>query len=107
MSAFIKIHTSNGLFFANKLIEGGLGWCSGRGGGVRNPYPQPPNHHHNPARPGGMVQRYPVNMPLVASTGSVLDLCWQHRLSTGPVLAHTGMFMMGLAVHGVLKYFNI
>ena len=32
-------------------------------------------------------------MPLVASTGPVLVRCWQHRPSTGPVLAHNGMFM--------------
>ena len=32
-------------------------------------------------------------MPLVASTGSVLVRCWQHRPSTGPVLATNGMFM--------------
>ena len=38
----------------------------------------------------------PVNMPLVASTGPVLVLCWQHLPSTSPVLAHNGMFM-GLA----------
>jgi len=31
-------------------------------------------------------------MPLVASTGPVLVRCCQHRPSTGPVLAHTGMF---------------
>ena len=34
-----------------------------------------------------------VNMPLVASTGPALVRCWQHRPSTGPVLAHNGMFM--------------
>jgi len=33
----------------------------------------------------------PVNMPLVASTWPVLVRCWQHRPSTGPVLAHNGM----------------
>jgi len=31
-------------------------------------------------------------MPLVASTGPVLARCWQHRPSTGPVLARNGMF---------------
>ena len=36
--------------------------------------------------------RFPVKMPLVASTGPVLVRCCQHRPSTGPVLAHTGMF---------------
>ena len=35
----------------------------------------------------------PVNMPLIASTGPVLVRCWQHLPSTGPVLAHNGMFM--------------
>ena len=36
-----------------------------------------------------------VNMPFSASTGPVLVRCWQHRQhrpSTGPVLAHTGLF---------------
>ena len=42
--------------------------------------------------------RIPVNMPLVASTGPVLVRCWQHRPSTGPVLAHSGMFMGYLKV---------
>ena len=36
---------------------------------------------------------YHVNMPLVDATGPVLVRCWQHQPSTGPVLAHTGMFM--------------
>jgi len=31
---------------------------------------------------------------LVASTGPVLVRCWQHRPSTGSVLAHKGMFMV-------------
>ena len=35
----------------------------------------------------------PINMPLCASTGPVLDRCWQHRTSTCPVMAHYGMFM--------------
>jgi len=35
----------------------------------------------------------PVNMPLCASTGPVLARCWQHRTSTGPVLATNGMFI--------------
>ena len=34
-------------------------------------------------------QSVPVNMPVWASTGPML----QHRPSTGPVLAHYGMFM--------------
>ena len=34
-----------------------------------------------------------VNMPLCASTGPVLDRCIGYRTSTGPVLAHNGMFM--------------
>ena len=37
--------------------------------------------------------QYHLNMPLVASTGPVLVRCCQHRSSTGPVLAHNGMFM--------------
>ena len=36
---------------------------------------------------------YPINMPLCASTGPVLCQCCQHRTSTGPVLAHNGMFI--------------
>ena len=36
--------------------------------------------------------RYPVKMPVGASTGPLLGRCWQHRPTTGPVLAHTGMF---------------
>ena len=32
-------------------------------------------------------------MRLCASTGPVLWRCWQHRPSTGPVLAHNRMFM--------------
>ena len=55
----------------------------------------------------------PVNMPLVASTGPILDRCCQHRPSTGPVLAYTGMFMgRGLSVRcenyawEVLIYFD-
>ena len=36
---------------------------------------------------------FPLNMPLVASTGPVLVRCWQHRPSTGPILAHNGMSM--------------
>ena len=43
-----------------------------------------PNQTHN---------SFPVNMPLVASTGPLLVRCWQHRTSTGPVLATNGMFM--------------
>ena len=35
----------------------------------------------------------PINMPLCASTGPVLVQCCQHRPSTGPVLAHNGVFM--------------
>ena len=35
---------------------------------------------------------FPVNMPLVSSTGPVLGRCCQHWPSTGSVLAHTGMF---------------
>jgi len=34
----------------------------------------------------------PINRPLRTSTGPVLDRCWQHRPSTGPVLATNGMF---------------
>jgi len=34
-----------------------------------------------------------VNMPVWASTGLVLVRCWQHWPSTGPVLAHYGMFL--------------
>ena len=41
----------------------------------------------------------PVNMPLVASTGPVLVRCWQRRTSTGPVLAHNGMFMGSRLAH--------
>ena len=36
---------------------------------------------------------FPINMPLCASTGPVLGRWWQHRTSTGRVLAHNGMFM--------------
>ena len=39
-------------------------------------------------------------MLLVASTGPVLVRCCQHRPSTGPVLAHNGMFM---GMSGVLN----
>ena len=46
----------------------------------------------------------PVNMPLVASTGPVLVRCWQHRPSTGPVLAHNGMFMGMLLATVRLKW---
>ena len=35
---------------------------------------------------------YPVNMTVHGSTGPVLSRCYQHRLSTGPVLAPNGMF---------------
>ena len=35
------------------------------------------------------------------STGPVLVRCWQHRASTGPVLAHNGMFM------GIIQYSGI
>ena len=42
-------------------------------------------------------------MLLVASTGPVLVRCWQHRPSTGPVLAHNGMFM-GIFQNYVLLY---
>jgi len=41
----------------------------------------------------GIPPTFPVNMPLVASTGHVLARCWQHRTSTGPVLAHNGMLL--------------
>ena len=34
----------------------------------------------------------PDHMPVCASTGPVLVLCYQHWPSTGPVLAHNGMF---------------
>ena len=34
----------------------------------------------------------PVNMPAWTSTGPVLVRCWQHWPSTGPELAHYGMF---------------
>ena len=34
----------------------------------------------------------PVNMPIGASTGPVLVRRWQHRPSTGPVLARNGIF---------------
>ena len=37
----------------------------------------------------------PVNMPVGASTRPVLVRCWQHRPSTGPVLAHNGAMFMG------------
>ena len=36
--------------------------------------------------------RFPINMPLCASTGPVLSRCSQHHTSTGPVLANNGMF---------------
>jgi len=35
---------------------------------------------------------HPINMPLRARTGPVLVRCCQHRTSTGPVLATSGMF---------------
>ena len=34
-----------------------------------------------------MKYEIPANMPLCATTGLVLGRCWQHRPSTGPVLA--------------------
>ena len=40
-----------------------------------------------------LYMSFPVDMPVCASTGLVLGRCWQHRTSTGPVLAHNGMFM--------------
>ena len=44
----------------------------------------------------------PIHIPLVASTGPVLDRCWQHLASTGPVLAHHGMFkLMGMLINTV------
>ena len=43
--------------------------------------------HTNPS-----VWRIPINKPLCASTGHVLDRNCQHRTSTGPVLATNGMF---------------
>ena len=43
-------------------------------------------------------RRYRINMPLCASTGTVLGRRWQHRPSTGLVLAHNGMFMGPLPV---------
>ena len=51
---------------------------------------------------------YPVNMTLVASTGPVLVRCWQDRPSTGPVLAHNGMFMGQPMYHRVdwIQQFN-
>ena len=49
---------------------------------------------------------FPVNMPLVASTGPVLVRCCQHRPSTGPVLAHNCMFIgFYLENVGFLEYF--
>ena len=39
----------------------------------------------------------PLKMPVLASTGPVLDRCCQHRTSTGPVLARTGMFTGNVA----------
>ena len=46
------------------------------------------------------LMSYPVNMPLVASTGPVPVIFWQHWPSTGPVLAHNGMFM-GIGGSGI------
>ena len=40
----------------------------------------------------------PVNMPVWPSTGPFLVRCWQHRPSTGPVLAHYGMCMGQLKI---------
>ena len=39
--------------------------------------------------------RFPINMPLCASTGPALGRCWQHRTSTGPVLAHVYSMFTG------------
>ena len=47
---------------------------------------------------GHGISMLPVNMPLAISTGPVLGRCWQHRPSTGPVLAYNGMCM------GLLDY---
>ena len=44
-------------------------------------------------------------MPLVASTGPVLVRCCQHRPSTGPVLAHNGMFTSCLLTSKLLHSF--
>ena len=35
----------------------------------------------------------PISMPLFTSTGPVQGRSWQHLPRTGPVLAHTGMFI--------------
>ena len=39
-----------------------------------------------------IMNGYPVSMPLFPNIGPVLVRCCQHRTSTGPVLAHSGMF---------------
>ena len=59
-----------------------------------------------PKRVGNSKIKSPVNMPVWASTGPVLVQWWQHRPSTGPILAHYGMFKVML-LQGVLhrKYF--
>ena len=40
-----------------------------------------------------LVQPYPINMQVQASTGPVLGRCYQYRPITCPVLAHNGMCM--------------
>ena len=49
----------------------------------------------------------PINMPFRASTGHVLGRCWQHRHSTGPVLAHNGMFTGVAPRMNVLKRYAL
>ena len=62
---------------------------------LRTSQPMHSHQRHQRSWSLGVLKWYnfiPVNIPLVNSSWPVLVQCWQHRPSTGTVLAHYGMF---------------